>query len=377
MRHGLTRPGATSSCAPDPRPARRADQAARLVAAGAREHRLGRAPPRGHGIAVGETEVELTLATRDDEHCAGPARRDACARATRLTGSSGCRSSPRRARSRAGRLGAEPQRRNSTAWPPRAPVGDAAVEHRARVDARGREDARGDRGARAALADRHDRPVAGRPSAPARATQPVRDVAAARDVAAVALVRLAYVDHARRRPRAARSSSSSATGAASARRRRRARSRRARGSRPRAGRGRRARPPRARRRVQDDRSSGSSTNPALVAKPRRRRGTLSAPGTCPAANSSAGAHVEHGAPSAPVRELLERRRRAPTNGPRLSATIRSMFGGRGAGAAVDSATKSSSSSRREHGLKRRSKPIVVDAFELIAAPHSEPATWPG
>ena len=29
------------------------------------------------------------------------------------------------------------------------------------------------------------------------------------------------------------------------------------------------------------------------------------------------------------------------------------------------------------GLKRRSKPIVVDAFELIASPQSEPATWPG
>ena len=28
-------------------------------------------------------------------------------------------------------------------------------------------------------------------------------------------------------------------------------------------------------------------------------------------------------------------------------------------------------------MKRRSKPIVVDGFELIAAPHSEPATWPG
>ena len=32
---------------------------------------------------------------------------------------------------------------------------------------------------------------------------------------------------------------------------------------------------------------------------------------------------------------------------------------------------------RERGLNRRSKPIVVDAFELIAAPQSEPATWPG
>ena len=29
------------------------------------------------------------------------------------------------------------------------------------------------------------------------------------------------------------------------------------------------------------------------------------------------------------------------------------------------------------GLKRRSKPIVVDGFEHIALPHSDPATWPG
>ena len=57
--------------------------------------------------------------------------------------------------------------------------------------------------------------------------------------------------------------------------------------------------------------------------------------------------------------------------------MRSMFGGRGAEAPVDSAMKSAMSSCASAGLKRRSKPIVVDAFELIAFPHSEPATWPG
>ena len=35
------------------------------------------------------------------------------------------------------------------------------------------------------------------------------------------------------------------------------------------------------------------------------------------------------------------------------------------------------SSLASAGLKRRSNPIVVDAFELIALPHSDPATWPG
>ena len=65
---------------------------------------------------------------------------------------------------------------------------------------------------------------------------------------------------------------------------------------------------------------------------------------------------------------------APTNGPRFSSTIRSMFGGRGAEVLVDSATKTATSSVCSAGLNRRSKPIVVDAFELIALPQSEPAT---
>jgi hypothetical protein len=51
-----------------------------------------------------------------------------------------------------------------------------------------------------------------------------------------------------------------------------------------------------------------------------------------------------------------------------------MFGGRGAEITAVSATKSSTSSYARAGLKRRSKPIVVEAFELIAFPQSEPAT---
>ena len=57
--------------------------------------------------------------------------------------------------------------------------------------------------------------------------------------------------------------------------------------------------------------------------------------------------------------------------------MRSMFGGRGAEIAADSATNDATSSKASAGLKRRSNPIVVDAFELIALPQSEPATWPG
>ena len=66
----------------------------------------------------------------------------------------------------------------------------------------------------------------------------------------------------------------------------------------------------------------------------------------------------------------------PTNGPRLSSTIRSMFAGR-TPVLIASATNSSSSVVCSLWLNRRSKPIVEDAFELMPAPHSEPETWPG
>jgi hypothetical protein len=55
-----------------------------------------------------------------------------------------------------------------------------------------------------------------------------------------------------------------------------------------------------------------------------------------------------------------------------------MFGGRGTAlAALEVATKSSTRASCSIGLNRRSNPTVVDAFELIAAPQSDPATWPG
>ncbi len=50
-----------------------------------------------------------------------------------------------------------------------------------------------------------------------------------------------------------------------------------------------------------------------------------------------------------------------------------MFGGRGGCGPPAFAMKSSYVSASAW-LKRRSKPIVVDDFELIAAPQSEPAT---
>ena len=69
--------------------------------------------------------------------------------------------------------------------------------------------------------------------------------------------------------------------------------------------------------------------------------------------------------------------RAPTNGPRFRATIRSTLGGLGAEMPAESATKSATSLNASAGLKRRSNPIVVEPFELIAFPQREPATWPG
>ena len=66
-----------------------------------------------------------------------------------------------------------------------------------------------------------------------------------------------------------------------------------------------------------------------------------------------------------------------TNGPRFSATMRSMFGGRSCEPPADASTKSSSFEIVMAVLKRRSKPIVDDAFELMPTPQSEPATWPG
>ena len=54
-----------------------------------------------------------------------------------------------------------------------------------------------------------------------------------------------------------------------------------------------------------------------------------------------------------------------------------MFGGFGADTEAESATKSASCSIWSAGLKRRSKPIVEEPFELIDLPQSDPATWPG
>ena len=122
-------------------------------------------------------------------------------------------------------------------------------------------------------------------------------------------------------------------------------------------------------------ASGGGRTPAFVPNDEPETGTLIAPDV-PAAKSRGGRTsstvASPGAVDGP------RPGGAATNGPRLSATIRSLFGGRSRADADRLGDELVHARRvRSIGLKRRSKPIVVEAFELIAAPHSEPATWPG
>ena len=54
-----------------------------------------------------------------------------------------------------------------------------------------------------------------------------------------------------------------------------------------------------------------------------------------------------------------------------------MFGGRGVAVPAVSSMKSWTVAIASRALPRRSAPIVVDGSELIPAPHSDPARWPG
>ena len=259
--------------------------------------------------------------------------------------------------------------------PPRARhVDHAAVDDGTGVVAARAQDAGRDRGPGAAFADRHHRSVGGEVGA-ARRQQPVGDVAAAGDVARVALVLLAHVDHLGA-GRDQRLELVDGDRRRCARRRRRGRTRRRRRRRPSGGRGSRARPRRRSPRARRPARPASSTNPAFVAKLVPETGTLTAPGRWPARCAPTGRTSRSCASCRRCGELLRERRR-PANGPRLASTMRARFGGFGALIAAESAMNSSTSVSCRVGLKRRSKPIVVDGFELIDLPQSEPATWPG
>ena len=112
----------------------------------------------------------------------------------------------------------------------------------------------------------------------------------------------------------------------------------------------------------------------MVANEEPENETLKAPWTCPATNSRARRTSSTDAPSG--ESIVPSGGCAPTNGPRFSSTMFSMFGGRGVDELARSWTNSSWSTLSAW-LKRRSKPIVEDAFELMPAPQREPATCPG
>ena len=256
------------------------------------------------------------------------------------------------------------------------PGRDAAVEHRAGVDALRGQDRRGDAGPGAALADRHDRSIGGhvrrrRPGAGDRGCCGCRRCSRRRARRARAR------RSARRPPRAGASSSSRldrldplgaatehvaveveeadgaqaadrALGLGGARgldddpaRRGRARSRpSSRTSCP--------RPARSARRARDRRGSR---------RPARTSSTVASGGARQLARPRLRCADERAAVELDERGHVRRLRGA--DGRRVGDERRARR-------SIWSA-----------GLKRRSKPIVDDAFELIALPQSEPATWPG
>ena len=64
-------------------------------------------------------------------------------------------------------------------------------------------------------------------------------------------------------------------------------------------------------------------------------------------------------------------------GPLFSATTRAVVGGRGVETAAELVMNACTSPNPSATFDRFSPPIVEERAGLIAAPHSEPATWPG
>ena len=192
-------------------------------------------------------------------------------------------------------------------------------------------DARRDGGTRAALADRDERPVGGRPSAEL-AREAVGDVAAAGQRGLLALVSSRTSTSSTAPSARSASSSSSSTGSSVAvgRRDGSTSSPRARGSRPSGGRGRPAPP----RRATSAHGRRGARDAGEHEAGLRREAEWPETGTFDGARDVAGGEdverpdVEHGR----VARLDSSRRAAAARrgtGPRLSSTMRSMFGGRG------------------------------------------------
>ena len=205
--------------------------------------------------------------------------------------------------------------------------------------------------------------------------QPIRDVAAAGDVAGVAVVLLAYVDDlgARRdegvelvdrdRRRLLVPAAEHEPGDVEEGDRVEASDRAL---------GLVQRFPRARRRAGSSRARSRPSSRSCCPRPGRRSHRADGPRDAPRPRARRAAARPSVARPAP-RPGRGRPRTAPDSSPRSAqgsaAWARST--------AAESAMNALTSEIWSDGLNRRSKPIVVDGFELIALPQSEPATCPG
>src|SRR6266576_3034002 len=123
------------------------------------------------------------------------------------------------------------------------------------------------------------------------------------------------------------------------------------------------------------RSSGSRMNPARVANDEAETGTLKAPCTWPAACVTAG--LTSRTVASPGRSRCSIGAGAPTNGPLFNATTLAVVGGRGVDTDAELVTNACLSSKPSAAFEFISAPMVDECAGLIAAPHNEPATWPG
>ncbi len=115
--------------------------------------------------------------------------------------------------------------------------------------------------------------------------------------------------------------------------------------------------------------------PARVANDEPETGTLKAPCTWPSACAAAGRTSSTVA--SPIWSRRSSDGGAPMKGPLFSATTRAVVGGRGVETDAELVMNACTSPKPSATFERFSSAIVEERAGLIAAPHSEPATWPG
>ena len=116
-------------------------------------------------------------------------------------------------------------------------------------------------------------------------------------------------------------------------------------------------------------------NPARVAKDDADTGTLNAPCTWPFACAAAGRTSSTVA--SPICSRRSSDGGAPMKGPLFSATTRAVVGGRGVATDAELVMKAWTSPNPSAAFVRFSALIVEEWAGLMAAPQSDPATWPG